>query len=421
MATLLFFPNYLGGGFGHIGRCLALAEAWQKRGHQAVFAMGGPHMERVEQAGFDVYPLHTPRYTPHRNLGLAYVRVTDIAYQVARDGFDHARIVQQALKESQEIIRRVQPDALVGDGYLLTRLIGLATKLPVIQITKSVSHPHVPPPAWTDAPLPGVVPPDIIPVFKPILRALGAPPLTHPLDLLDGDLHLIPGILPLDPLPSLPPRTHYVGPMVRAPRGKGTPPPWLQSLAEKEEPIVYITVGGASGIAGNPTFQHLVVAALGGRPYQVVFSTGGQEPPEDISLPQNIHFTRWINPHNILPIARTVVFHGGYTRMEVLLHGLPSVVIPFHSEQEYYGRLLQEAGASIVLSYSTAPYQRLNVMWRGGRPWKRSRYTLQVRTQPTLSPATLRDAVEATLHHPSLRASAEALQKALQSLQGSDQ
>ncbi len=419
--TLLFFPNYLGGGFGHIGRCLALAETWQKFGGRAVFALGGPHASRVAEAGFEVHPLHAPRYTPRHNTGLAYVHVTDVAYQVARDGFDHPRVVREALKAALDIIERVQPDALVGDGYILTRLIGMAAGLPVVQITKSVAHPHAREQLWTEPAAADVRPPDVLPIFRPVLKSLGAPPLQRAIELLDGDLLLLPGILPLDPMRSLPPRTYYVGPMVRRIPGRIAPPPWLAALEEKGEPIVYITVGGASGIAGDPTFRHLVIAALGEQPYQVVFSTGGQDPAADITLPGNIHVIPWIAPQTILPRARAVVFHGGYTRMEVLLHGLPSVVIPFHSEQEYYGRLMQRAGASILLPYSTAPYQKMNILWRGGRPWKRSSYTLQVRTHPTLSPQTLREAVDAALHHPSLRASAQALQQALQAMHGAEQ
>ncbi len=420
LPTLLFFPNYLGGGFGHTGRCLALAEAWRAHGGRAVFALGGPHIRRVHQAGFDVYEMQTPRYTARHNTGLAYVHVSDMAYQIARDGFDHARVVRQAMQEAGQIIQRVSPDVLVGDGYALTRLIAHQNGLPVVQIVKSVAHPHPSPLTWWETTPRDVSPPDITPIFGPILKELGLPPLHRSTDLLDGDLLLLPSILPLDPMRPLPPKTYYVGPMVR--RADNTPPPqWLLDLEATQSPLVYVTVGGGSGIAGDESFLHLVEAALGGEAYHVVVSTGGKKPPPSASFSDNIRLVPWVPNHHILPRAQGVVFHGGYTRMEVLLHGLPSVVIPFHTEQEYYARLMQRAGASIMLPYSTAPYQRLNVRWRGGLPWKQRTYSLHVRTEVTLQPETLREAVDALLNRPALRASASALQQSLQAMDGAEQ
>ncbi len=423
LPTLLLFPNYLGGGFGHTGRCLALAETWRAHGGNAVFALGGPHVQRVREAGFEVHELRTPRYTAHHNTGLAYVHVSDMAYQVARDGFDHPRVVRQALEEARQIVRRTSPQVLVGDGYVLTRLIGRQNNLPVVQIAKSVAHPRPAPLVWWETTPTHVVAPDIAPVFGPVFEELGLPPLNRATDLLDGDLLLLPSILPLDPMRPLPPKTYYVGPMVRQEGEGGTPPPdWLLALEEEGRHVVYVTVGGASGIAGDKTFFRLVSKALGEQPYQVVISTGGLPFPDDIPLPSNIRLVRWISHRHILPRARGVVFHGGYTRMEILLHGLPSVVIPFHTEQEYYARLMQRAGASIMLPYSTAPYQRLNVRWRGGLPWKQRTYSLHVRTRVTLQPETLREAVEAILQRPSsLRASAGALQQSLRAMNGAEQ
>ncbi len=420
LPTLLFFPNYLGGGFGHTGRCLALAETWRAHGGRAVFALGGPHIQRVRDAGFEVHEMQTPRYTARHNTGLAYVHVSDMAYQIARDGFDHPRVVRQAMQEAVSIIQRVSPDVLVGDGYALTRLIARQNDLPVVQIVKSVAHPRPSPLIWWETTPREAAPPNIAPVFGPILKELGLPPLSRSTDLLDGDLLLLPSILPLDPMRPLPPKTYYVGPMVRR-VGKTPPPQWLLDLEAMQSPLVYVTVGGSSGSAGDETFFQLVNEALGGENYQVVVSTGGRKPPQDAPVSPNIHLVPWVSNYHILPRSQGVVFHGGYTRMEVLLNGLPSVVIPFHTEQEYYARLMQRAGASIMLPYSTAPYQQLNVRWRGGLPWKQRTYSLHVRTQVTLQPETLREAVDALLNRPALRASAAALQQSLQAMDGAEQ
>jgi UDP:flavonoid glycosyltransferase YjiC (YdhE family) len=49
--------------------------------------------------------------------------------------------------------------------------------------------------------------------------------------------------------------------------------------------------------------------------------------------------------------ADVVLFHGGYgTMMETVQKGVPSIVLPFHTEQECNGRRLEQNGSARVLS-----------------------------------------------------------------------
>jgi UDP:flavonoid glycosyltransferase YjiC (YdhE family) len=116
-----------------------------------------------------------------------------------------------------------------------------------------------------------------------------------------------------------------------------------------------------------------------------------------------------------------VVFHGGYTRMEILAAGLPSVVIPFHSEQEYYGRVMEKARVALVLPYSEGPYQCVASKWKGGSRWLRlRRFTVCLRVRMTLTPDALAASVARCLGDESMRRAALDLKAQIEASGGCD-
>lgn len=415
MAKAQFFPNYLGGGFGHTGRCLALAEAWVRQGGQAAFATGGAHAHRVAEAGFTCHPLHFPRPGNPSSFAPAYVYLTGMDYQIVRDGFDHPLKVDIALWEARRIVERERPDVLIGDGWPLTHLLGRQTGLPVVQLVKSVANPW---PAkltwWEDAPE-GLIPPEPGPVFNPARKRLGLPSLGCAEELLDGDLMLIPSIPALDPVPNLPTNMAYVGSITRDAAQKE--PAWFEQLDAKR-PLAYISVGGAAGNAGSTAFYRLVSEAFAQSDFQVVVSTGGKALPDGISTSPHIRWETWVPTAAILPRCAAIVFHGGYTRMEVVECGTPSVVIPFHSEQEYFGRQMARAGISVVLPFSEEPYTRYIARWRGGKWLKVTPYSIHVRLNPTLQAEALGEAVAGVVQNTALRSQAQVLQAELNAYGG---
>jgi len=418
MARMLFLPNYLGGGFGHTGRCLALAESWRRRGGEAAFVLAGPHAGRVAREGFPVYPVRTPALRPEGGNAPAYVYVPEMSYQIVRDGFDHPAVVRRALKEAAGVVAAFRPDVLVGDGWPVAHMLACRVGLPLVQIAKSVAHPDPERLVWWEEAPAGLTPPDPLPVINPVRAELGMKPISRAEELLDGDLFLIPGIPPLDPVSKLPARMHYVGPILRG--VAGPVPEWMGHLG-RERPVVYVTIGGAAG-RGPQELCRLVAQALGGRGYDVVVSLGGKGDAAALGeMPANVHIVEWAPTSHMLARTQAVVLHGGYTRMEVLKQGLPSVVIPFHSEQEYYGRLMTRQGVAIVAPYSEEPYTRIECRWRGGSflAWKR--FTVHVRVRPTLTAEGLRQAVERALFDTQMLARAQELRAALEGYGGCDE
>jgi UDP:flavonoid glycosyltransferase YjiC (YdhE family) len=412
LAKALFFPNYLGGGFGHSARCLALAECLRERGWESAFVIDGPHRSVIEKAGFKTLFLTMPPMSPKRGGGPAYVLVPNLSYQVVRDGFHNSRIVKAAVRQATDIVRCENPDVLIGDGYLLTGILGKRAGIPVVQFVKSVVHPNPVKMVWWEEEPKDLKPPDIRSIFGRILNRADLPPATQEgFELLSGDLLLLPSIPVLDPMDPIPKNTFYVGPIIRKTQYNKPMPEWFKAL-DSNRPIVYVTIGGAAG-GDFQSFFRLVVGSLKGMEAQVVVSTGGV-PFKGEAVPENMLFVDWVPGVEMIARSSLVVFHGGYSRMEVLSAGLPSIVIPFHSEQEYYGRLMEKAGVSRLLLFSNEPYRLVWKRWKGGSGFLSIRkFSVAMRFQMTLDSETFRYEVARALEDSEMLKRARALQSEL--------
>jgi len=415
-SRVLFFPSYRGGGFGHIGRCLALAEDLTRRGWEIAFVLGGPYADLVGARGWRVFtpPSPSPLARLKQRLRAAigrlqplpvYLFFSDLNFQAVRDGFHTSQVVQQEAEWELDIVNQFHPDVLVGDAWLLTSVVGHLVDLPVVQIVRAAIHPAHPQLVWWRDIPPGIRSPDIAPIFNPILEQWGLCPVQRAEDLLDGDLLLVPSIPELDPLPSGVERTHYVGPLVRSAQDSERVPEWLTALP-RDRPVVYVTVGGGSDSVRGSNLLSLWMDAFAETGWEVVVSTGGQPVPRGLRRTGNLQVFPWVPGAEMVTHADVVLFHGGYgTMMETVRAGVPSVVIPFHTEQESNGRRLQQSGAALVLSPKDDDLVPLDGHWGGGCFAALVSHCLPFR------PHRVREAVSAVLCNDHYRASAGLLQR----------
>ena len=344
---VLFFPSYLGGGYGHIGRCQSLAEELANRGWEASFALGGPHADRLQATG-KVFRLQEPAVPRSKPTPAAYTVISGMNYQLLRDGLHSPAAIRRALREQLGVVKRFRPDVLVADSWPLASVLKGMTGLPLVQITRASIYPVAPTLIWWQ-PVPAeLVPPDPRPVFNPLLRAWGLPPIQRAEDLLSGDRYLVPSLPALDPIPGPLPETYYIGPLVRA-------KPAVETLtevpSERQQKRIYVTTGGGAENVGGETFYRVLLEALAGLPVQAVVSTGNRLNPRSLPpAPPNVQLVAWADGPQLARQSDLVVFSGGYgTSMDLVLAGTPGLVIPFHSEQESNGRRLEAARAAQVL------------------------------------------------------------------------
>lgn len=417
MRKALLLPSYLGGGFGHIGRCLALASELNQRGWQTAFALGGHHTERVRQSGQQVYKLRRPyEPRPEKEEGPAFTIFSDLNYQLVRDGLVNKSAILACVKEQLGIVRRFHPDVLIADSAPLASFLAYLTGLPLVQLVRSANHPDAPRLVWWQSPPQGLVSPDPRPVFNPLLEEWGLPLINRGEDLLKGDLYLVPSLPELDPLPLGLANTHYVGPLTRKTGGLSTAPDWFAEL-DPDNPVIYVTLGGGAGPVGGRTFYHKLFEALGGNDWQVIASTGAKLLPKDLpSPPENIRLEEWVPGPAMIARSDLVVYPGGYgTTMELIQAGVRGLVIPFHSEQESNGRRLEAAGAGLVLHPNKGKASQVWYRWAGGE------FSTLVHWQSDWSPAELREAVFALLKGKIYAINARRLQKMSWHYEGASQ
>jgi UDP:flavonoid glycosyltransferase YjiC (YdhE family) len=417
MPRAMLLPSYLGGGFGHISRMLALSEAMQRRGWESAFALGGHHVHRVEGAGNRVFRLRKP-YEPRtlNKEGPAFTIFSDFSFQLLRDGLNHPKAIRAALIEQIRVVRKWNPDLLVSDAWPLASLVGKLLGIPVIQIVRTATHPASPSLIWWQGRPDGLIPPDPTQVFNPLLDRYGFPEIEKAEDLLRGDFYLVPSIPELDPLPEGLDSTRYVGPLIQHWQEPQQLPDRIgkQNLDKR---VVYVTLGGGAGPVGGPSFYKQLYQALGDLPVWVIASTGAKLSPRELPPPpSNFKLEQWVTGAEIIARSDLVVYPGGYgTTMELVHSGVPGLVIPFHTEQESNGRRLEAAGAGRVLLPVDGEPRRIQGSWAGGT------YAYLVYPHSSLTAELIRSTVEELLESVSYRTNALSLKKKASEYGGSVQ
>jgi UDP:flavonoid glycosyltransferase YjiC (YdhE family) len=73
------------------------------------------------------------------------------------------------------------------------------------------------------------------------------------------------------------------------------------------------------------------------------------------ALPANVHVERWVAQEDILGHAAGVVCHGGSgTTFGALTAGVPLVVVPLFADQSANGRVIEGAGAGLLVASADA-------------------------------------------------------------------
>lgn len=404
MKRALFLPNYFGSGFGHVGRCLALADGLSARNWKVALVLSGPHGDRTEKAGYRVFkpwfPTR-PRFTQAD--APAYTYILDGNIQALRDGFVRPWKFYAAVMETTRFVKQFRPDVLIGDFSLLTWVLGKKLGVPVVQIAQSISHPADPRIIWWETPPHGMVSPNIGPVFNSFLRRWNLGPVSRVEQLIEGDMFLIPSIPELEHIPESFRDTYYLGPLFH----EKDPQPNAHQLiaAQQGRPLVYVTIGGGS--VGNLQFFELLNSAFASLPLSVIVSTGRRFDPSKLPPPpSNISYYQWVDGPAAMKRSNVVVFHGGHgTMMETVYYGVPSVVVPFHSEQEGNGRRLQGCSAGLVLGPTSGDGSLRLIR----RRWAYGEYSTWIQPETRLTPESLRKATLSVLEDPRFSSAATTL------------
>lgn len=374
---LLFFPSALGGGFGHISRCLALAQEAKLRGHNCAFVIDERKYEKRLRDDFKTFVPKThsqsslfssvkDRFARLKSpVGPLFTEFNGLDYQVVRDGLVSEQLIRKRLAQYLRVVRTFKPDVLIGDTNLLVWMLSKEVGVPVVQIVRYASHPKTANLIWWKSEPEGIIPPNSSALFNPLLMRMGLGPIKRAEDLLQGELFIVPSIAEIEPIPE-DSETVHVGELTVSGRNYEIPS-WLREIDDRQ-PLVYVTIGGGAESVGTKSFFYTIAEAFAHKPIHVVVSTSGRfESPDVANPPSNVRFFEWVPGKLLISRADLVIFHGGYgTMMESLACGKPSITIPFHSEQEGNGRRLEQLGCGLVVKLSRETYKRVEAKWRYG-------------------------------------------------------
>jgi UDP:flavonoid glycosyltransferase YjiC (YdhE family) len=121
---------------------------------------------------------------------------------------------------------------------------------------------------------------------------------------------------------------------------------------EEGAPLIYVTFGSVLGNLPEAIGTYrCALDAVAGLPVRVLLTVGHATDVASLgAVPENARVERWVPQDAVLRRATLVVCHGGSgTTFGALAAGVPVVICPLFADQPHNGRVVQDAGAGVVL------------------------------------------------------------------------
>ena len=129
-------------------------------------------------------------------------------------------------------------------------------------------------------------------------------------------------------------------------------PAWLDELPDR--PTVLMTLGTVYNFRSD--MFEMFLEALGDQDLNVICTLGAElDPDEELWMPDNVRFERYV-PHSlVLPSCDAILCHGGFnTVMGAVCEGVPLVCVPVGADHEYNARGCEENGLGLRIAESDA-------------------------------------------------------------------
>jgi len=378
---VLFLGNDLGGGLGHVRRCGRLADILHKQGWDTAFNIHlsksknfiqTPHKIFYAPFAFDQYlvkiiakikPIHNYPIN-HLNTKPFFWEFAGCDYQVLRDGFFTDQITRRRFNKISSVINKWKPDLIIGDGHLLSYFLGSFFQIPTIQIVRYAIFPENTKFLWWKNKQEMLRMPQTLPAFRPLFDLIKQTPFEGGCKVFTGNAYLIPGTPNIEPIDTNKPHLFY---------GYHVDSVWDERLIKidkkKRFKKIFITIGGGAQRSNVEKFYKFLLQSIKKLDVHVIFSDPFEILKGELKKENypNISVFKWIETSTVFPYLDLIIHHGGYsTTMEALWWGIPSIIIPFHSEQEGNGRRIEKLKAGKVLLPSHPPYHKIDFKSRYG-------------------------------------------------------
>jgi UDP:flavonoid glycosyltransferase YjiC (YdhE family) len=348
-------------GAGHFNPLVPFARAFERAGHELLFA-GPPDLARsVEAAGFEFWQFDPP---PEDELGAIWGRVPELPPEeanevVVKDIFGRLNTAA-ALPRLSAACDEWRPDAVLHDPNEYASAVAAEDHgIPHARVAISLSSVEDLGLGIVD----GVVDADVLrrspylSTFPPTLDE-GVQPDTHRFH--DPAWDVAPGKLP----------------------------DWWPG--REEQPLVYVTFGSVAGQFPQAlAVYEVALRAVGDLPVRVLLTVGNDLDLDALPpAPDNVQIERWVPQQDVLGHAAMAVVHGGSgSTLGAIAAGVPLVIVPLFADQPENARRVAEVGAGLAVEPD--------------------------REDPGATKGPLREAIAAVLADPSYRDSVRALAEEL--------
>ncbi|MFZ6026159.1 MAG: nucleotide disphospho-sugar-binding domain-containing protein [Chloroflexota bacterium] len=348
MKTLLFAPAAYN--LAETTRMLAVARACREAFDCVFLTFGGQFEPLIQAAGFPVHRLE-PNLTGEK---IEHIYKVDKGEKLGTM-FTSDEVAARVQSELV-LYERLQPAAAIT-GFNLT--VPLSTRIhgvPLVWVIQST---------WLPESGLGLIPPGMWKPLKPLARALFAaavalfskPVLLNPInrvakrygvrpfhsvfDFWRGDETLLAEPPEFGGIAQLPPRHHYIGPLIAQ---EDFPIPPEVANMRGDLPLIYFAMGSS----GTPEIVAEILRGFAGAPYRVIAPVKAHIEKLHVTLPENVIVTGWLPAHKVNAMADISVIHGGIgTVMTAALAGKPVVGMGMMAEQDANLECLVRLGFAI--------------------------------------------------------------------------
>ena len=317
---LVFFHGY---SLTHTIRPLVLARALRERGYPVECAGRGPHIERIADEEFPVHDVET----------LPQERMDEY---VARDeyGYYDLEWIDRCVQSERNLIQAIKPALVIQD---MKPTLSIAAQLEGIDeaiVTQAYNQPGYP------------FPIRLMPSFSTELGPFGTYLKSKAHEVKpQKKLYLLADIPEFHPPPEQEaPGYHYVGPLLDAPKEKGTVP-LLDQGWDLSWPLIYVPCGSSGR---PPEYLEGLIEAVAHEPIRLLVTTAGRW--GGTSRYSNVRVTDFLPSEWVLQQARALVGIVGIGDIyQALRCGVPIIGAPEHLDQEYHLNRVEQLGLGVKL------------------------------------------------------------------------
>jgi UDP:flavonoid glycosyltransferase YjiC (YdhE family) len=333
------------GSAGHVLPLAPFGHAARRAGHDVLVVGQRQHAANVARTGLAHVAVDDPDQDEWRRRLPTFLdgSIEDVNAAMVSEFFGRMDTTA-ALPGLRAIVESWAPDLIVRESWeYASTLVADLYDIPIARVALGIGALD----AWSNE------------LVAPTLDVLRADLALAP-DPAGARLHAIPlfTMMPAEldrggdaPQP-VPRRFRHADPVLTV-RDSAPLPDWWPG---NDDPLVYLTFGSVAGQPHMPYFPALyraAIDALAPQPIRLLVTVGdGPELAQLDPLPANVHAARWVPQDAVLPHAAVAVHHGGYgTTLGALAHGVPSVVLPLFSIDQWANAdAVQAAGAGTALA-----------------------------------------------------------------------